>query len=337
MTIPARKPAAGFHEGELAVQHRAGVTRDASRLAGMLAPAQLGGGIARFLEDRTFAAITARDERGTLWISPLTGSAGFLDVASSTALDVHALPVEGDPLRHLSARQPVGLIVVEFAVRRRLRINGELSGRSSDGLRIDVEQAYGNCPQYIHRRHLHTVDVSPSGVEPVRRASALASEDVDLIGLSDTLLVGTTHPTRGNDASHRGGSPGFVRVQDGELWWPDYSGNNMFNTLGNIEADPETALLFCDFATGRTLHLSGRAVVEWTDPGAPGDDDHTGRRVRFTPRHVVAGRLLPVQADSVAAAPDNPPLTGRPAPLRRTSTETEPVAGKGAPVGTGLS
>lgn len=316
MATPARRSAAGFHEGELAVQHRAGVTRDASRLAGMLAPAQLGGGIARFLEDRTFAAITARDERGTLWISPLTGSPGFLDVASPTTLEVRALPVEGDPLRHLPARQPVGLIVVEFATRRRLRINGRLSGTDTDGLRIDVEQAYGNCPQYIQRRHLHTVDHPGHSVHPVRHASVLAPEDADLISRSDTLLVGTTHPTRGNDASHRGGSPGFVRVQDGQLWWPDYSGNNMFNTLGNIEADPETALLFCDFATGRTLHLSGNAAVEWTDPGAPGDDDHTGRRVRFTPRHLAAGRLLPVQADSVAAAPDNPPLTGRPASPR---------------------
>ncbi|MCX4919789.1 pyridoxamine 5'-phosphate oxidase family protein [Streptomyces sp. NBC_00687] len=316
MTVPADKSAAGFHEGELAVQHRAGVTRDASRLSGMLAPARLGGGIARFLEDRTFAAITARDEHGTLWISPLTGSAGFLDVTSPTTLDVRALPVEGDPLRHLPAGQPVGVIVVEFATRRRLRINGEMSGKGSNGLRIDVEQAYGNCPQYIQRRHLHAADLPTAGTEPVRHADTLAPDDVDLIGRSDTLLVGTTHPTRGNDASHRGGDPGFVRVQDGQLWWPDYSGNNMFNTLGNIEANPETALLFCDFTTARTLHLSGRAVVEWTDPGAPGDDDHTGRRVRFTPQHVVAGRLLPVRADSVSAAPDNPPLSGRVAPLR---------------------
>ncbi|MET7388930.1 pyridoxamine 5'-phosphate oxidase family protein [Streptomyces sp. NPDC005529] len=316
MATPARRSAAGFHEGELAVQHRAGVTRDASRLAGMLAPAQLGGGIARFLEDRTFAAITARDERGTLWISPLTGAPGFLDVASPTTLEVRALPVEGDPLRLLPARQPVGLIVVEFATRRRLRINGHLSGTDTDVLRIDVEQAYGNCPQYIQRRHLHSVGHPGHSAHPVRQASVLAPEDAELISRSDTLLVGTTHPTRGNDASHRGGSPGFVRVEDGQLWWPDYSGNNMFNTLGNIEADPETALLFCDFATGRTLHLSGSAAVEWTDPGAPGDDDHTGRRVRFTPRHLVAGQLLPVQADSVAAAPDNPPLTGGPASPR---------------------
>jgi predicted pyridoxine 5'-phosphate oxidase superfamily flavin-nucleotide-binding protein len=310
MTDPARNTTTGFHEGELAVQHQAGVAWGAARLSGMLAPAQLGGGVERFLADRTFAAITARDAHGELWISPLTGPPGFLHVASPAALDVRALPAEGDPLHHLPPHQPVGLIVVEFATRRRLRINGTLSGAGSDGLRVEVEQAYGNCPQYIQRRQLHPAPSLPSGAEPVRYGSTLAPDDIELIRRSDTFLIGTTHPTRGNDASHRGGSPGFVRVEDGGLWWPDYEGNNMFNTLGNLRSDPTAALLFCAFGTGRTLHLSGRAALEWIRPGVAGDDDRTGRRVHFAPRRVVAGRLLPLLADTVTASPDNPPLTG---------------------------
>jgi predicted pyridoxine 5'-phosphate oxidase superfamily flavin-nucleotide-binding protein len=322
MDDPGRDTAAGFHEGELSVQRRAGVARDAARLTGMLAPAQLGGGVTRFLAERSFAAITARDPDGTLWTSPLAGPPGFLHVASPTALDVRALPAEGDPLHDAPVPQPVGLIVVGFATRRRLRVNGTLSRADGDGLRdgqrdglrIDVEQAFGNCPQYIQGRHLHAAGLrTAGGAEPVRHSSTLNGEDAGLIARSDTFLIGTSHPTRGNDASHRGGPPGFVRVEDGRLWWPDYWGNNMFNTLGNIQADPAAALLFCDFATGRTLHLSGDASVEWTDPGVPGDDDRTGRRVHFTPRHLVSGRLLPLQADSVTPARDNPPLTDRPA------------------------
>ncbi len=310
MTDPARTDTAGFHEGELAVQRRAGVSRDAARLSGMVAPARLGAGVARFLAERTFAAITARDPDGTLWLSPLTGPPGFLRADSPTALAVRTSPVGGDPLRGLAADQAVGLIAVEFATRRRLRVNGTLSDAGNDGLRVDVEQAYGNCPRYIQVRHLHSAPGTPGNATPVRRGTDLAPDDVDLIRRSDTFLLGTTHPTRGNDASHRGGAPGFVRVEDGRLWFPDYSGNNMFNTLGNLRTDPDAALLFCDFATGRTLHLSGRAEVEWTSPGVPGDDDRTGRRVHFTPRHVLAGRLLPLRAASAAApAPDHPPLT----------------------------
>jgi uncharacterized protein len=213
------------------------------------------------------------------------------------------------PLQHLTVHQPVGLIVVEFATRRRLRINGTLSDTGSDRLRIDVEQAYGNCPQYIQNRQLHTAPASARSAEPVRHGHTLTQDDIDLVRRADTFLIGTTHPTRGNDSSHRGGPPGFVRVEDGQLWWPDYWGNNMFNTLGNLQADPAAALLFCDFTTGHTLHLSGQATLEWTGTGIPGDDDRTGRRVHFTPEQLVAGRLLSLQADSVTAAPDNPPLT----------------------------
>lgn len=305
----------GFHEGELAVQRRAGVSEDAARLSAMVAPTPLGTGMARFLAERTFAALTARDAGGTLRTSPLTGPPGFLHVESATAITARTSPPEGDPLRDLPADQPAGLIAIEFAIRRRLRLNGTLSHTGDQGLRVDVEQAFGNCPQYIQARLLRRATTAVPGAAQVRRGSNLAPDDVALIRRSDTFFVGTTHPSRGNDASHRGGAPGFVRVEDGRLWWPDYSGNNMFTTLGNIHADPSAALLFCDFTTGRTLHLSGRAEVEWTDHGTPGDDDQTGRRVRFTPCHVVAGRLLPLRADSASPSPHNPPLTAH----RRTA------------------
>jgi predicted pyridoxine 5'-phosphate oxidase superfamily flavin-nucleotide-binding protein len=312
MTIQAYETPTVFHEGELAMQRQAGVAEDAARLTGMLAPARLSEGMNWFLAERSFAAVTARDADGTLWISTLAGPPGFLQVASPTTLDVRARPAEGDPLQHLAVRQPVGLIVVEFATRRRLRFNGTLFAAGPDGLRVEVEQAYGNCPQYIQRRHLQATPLAAPGGDPVRRGSMLTPDDAELIGRSDTFLIGTTHPTCGNDASHRGGPRGFVRVEDGQLWWPDYVGNNLFNTLGNLTVDPTTALLFCDFATGRTLHLSGRAALEWTRVDVPGDDDRTGRRVRFLPKQLVAGPLLPLRAEAVTAAPDNPPLTERP-------------------------
>ncbi|MFL4901830.1 pyridoxamine 5'-phosphate oxidase family protein [Streptomyces sp. MMS24-I2-30] len=146
MTDPARTTPAGFHGGELTVQRRAGVAREAARLSGMLAPAQLRGGVARFLAEQTFASLAARDLHGTLWVSPLTGPPGFLQVTSPAGLDMRAVPVENDPLHHLSASQQVGLIVIDFAIRRRLRISGTLSATGSDGLDVDVKQAYGNCP-----------------------------------------------------------------------------------------------------------------------------------------------------------------------------------------------
>jgi predicted pyridoxine 5'-phosphate oxidase superfamily flavin-nucleotide-binding protein len=299
---------AGFHDGELAVQQRAGVEFDAARLEGMLAPARLDGGAAKFLAQREFAVLTARDDEGLLWTSPLLGPAGFLD-AHGTALDVHAAPLPGDPLHGLPEDQPAGLIAIEFAIRRRLRVNGTLRSSDATGLRIDAEQAYGNCPSYIQQRHL---DVRPDRsvqTSSAARGHSLTGEQKALIENSDTFFLGTTHPDRGADTSHKGGQPGFVRVDGSDLWWPDYAGNNMFNSMGNIAVDPEASLLFVDFATGVTLHLSGTATVEWTAPGVPGDDDLTGRRVRFHPDHTVMATPLPLRTTAAVPSPHNPELS----------------------------
>jgi uncharacterized protein len=299
----------GFHDGELAVQSRAGVTALAARLAGMLEPTELGGGIARFLTDRTFAALTARDAAGRLWISPVTGPPGFLDVGSVTELIVNARPMAPDPLADLPSDQAVGLVVIDFATHRRIRINGTVIAVRPEGLRIEVEQAYGNCPQFIQQRQLRPRPAAIGAPGPGRRGAGLTPSDVVLIRRADTFFIGTSHPSRGADASHRGGPPGFVRVEDGALWWPDYSGNNMFNSLGNLAVDASSALLFTDFVTGDTLHLSGRATLEWITPGETGDDDDTGRRVRFSPEVVASGHRLPMQASPAIAYPHNPPLT----------------------------
>ena len=295
-----------FHSGELDVQRRAGVAGDAARLAGMLEPAHLDGGPAKFLSQRTLAALTGRDRAGSLWISPLLGPPGFLD-GHGTTLDVHAAPPETDPLHQLPVGQPVGLLTVEFAIRRRMRVNGTLTEVGPERLVIDVEQAFGNCPSYIQQR---VVEPTPgrAAVAKAVESDGLDSAQRAMIRAADTFFLGTAHPTRGADASHKGGRPGFVRLDGDELWWPDYAGNNMFNSMGNIAVNPEAALLFVDFATGRTLHLSGRAELDWLAPGAPGDDGNTGRRVRFHPDRVVTAPALPLRANGVNPSPYNPTL-----------------------------
>jgi predicted pyridoxine 5'-phosphate oxidase superfamily flavin-nucleotide-binding protein len=288
---------AGFHEGELSVQHRAGVSHEAARLEGMLGPAHLDGGAARFLARRELALLTGRDRDGLLWTSPLVGPPGFLDAHGRT-LSVHVAPPAGDPLHGLPSGGPVAVLAIDLAIRRRLRVNGTLTAAGDDGLEIAADQVFGNCPSYIRQRHLEPgparTTVSPPTV------AERGTLDRALIERADTFFLGTAHPTRGADTSHRGGPPGFVRADGPDLWWPDYPGNNMFNSLGNLTADAVAALLFVDFTTGTTLHLSGTAAVEWTTPGVPGDDGGTGRRVRFHPAHTVTTSAFPLRA------PDGP-------------------------------
>jgi predicted pyridoxine 5'-phosphate oxidase superfamily flavin-nucleotide-binding protein len=327
-TTPAGAPAAeadaGFHAGELAVQQRAGVQAEAARLAGMLQPVKLGGGIGAFLADRTFAVITARDAAGRLWTSPLSGPPGFLKAADAATLAISFRFPDGDPLHGLRAGQKAGLVIVEFAARRRVRINGTLAAAGDDRLEIKVEQGYGNCPQYINQRLLApaapgvgaagagaAVQPGQQGHGDVRRAVALSPADVALIRAADTFFLGTANPERGSDASHRAGRPGFVRVDSDQVWWPDYPGNKLFNSFGNLAVNPEAALLFPDFGTGRALYLSGTAEVDWNAGGKPGDDGHTGRRAVFTLRRLVAGSLLSSrQVGGSRPYPLTPPITG---------------------------
>ena len=272
----------GFHEGELAVQREAGVQAQASRLRGMLDPADLSGGAAVFLSRQGFAALTARDREGVLWTSPLAAAPGFLQ-GHDEVLQIAALPRDGDPLRGLPVGQQVGLIAIDFAARRRMRINGTVAAADNGGLLVHVDQAYGNCPQYIHRHDVDASVLAPAGASGFEHGKALTPAAQALVAGADTFFLGTTHPTRGNDASHRGGPPGFVRVTSAtQLWWPDYPGNNMFTSFGNLAVDDAAAVLVPDFTTGTSLQLSGRAAVEWVPPGSAGDDGGTGRRVRFT-------------------------------------------------------
>ncbi|ODU01230.1 MAG: pyridoxamine 5'-phosphate oxidase [Pseudonocardia sp. SCN 72-86] len=298
----------GFHAGEIAVQERAGLRAEANRLVGMLAPAVLNAGIQRFLAGQTFVAFSARDADGRLWVTALTGPAGFVAVAGLTSLHVDGGPDPDGPLADLAPGQPFGMLAIDLVKRRRLRINGDVTSVDGGGLTLEIDQAYGNCPQYIQQRALVPRASASTDAGAVRRGTTLDGADTTLIRRSDTLFLGTTHPERGNDASHRGGPVGFVRVvDDTHLWWPDYPGNNMFNSFGNLQIDPTAALVFIDFVTGETVHLSGTAELQWID-GA-GDDGDTGRRVRFTIEQVASGARLPVGAAEVGAYPMNPPLT----------------------------
>ena len=70
------------------------------------------------------------------------------------------------------------------------------------------------------------------------------------------------------DCSFKGGAPGFVRVTaDGEIAFPDYDGNGMFKSLGNLLVNPNVGLLFIDLhERPRRLRVNGSATVSRDDP-----------------------------------------------------------------------
>ena len=279
----------GFHEGELLVQRRAGVADEAQRLAGMVASPRLSGGMSRFVAERELVFITATDDDGTLWTSPVFGPRGFCRGDGAT-LTIAGAVADGDPLEGLPAGRSLGVLLVDFARRRRLRVNGIVTRAGAGGLEVSVEQAFGNCPRYIHPHH---VGAGRARAGVTRRRAELEPEHIAQIVRADTFVLGTIHPDRGADTSHRGGEPGFVRWVDGELWWPDYPGNNLFNSIGNLVVNPAASLLFLDDEHGTRVQLSGRGVVEWIPDSGPHADGETGRRIRFVPEEIAVSGQCP--------------------------------------------
>jgi uncharacterized protein len=161
----------------------------------------------------------------------------------------------------------VGLLVPDLAARRRMRINGRIAAGEAGTMVVRAEQVYANCPQYIQPRE-SGAEARLSGGPAVTRGRSLSERQRDVIRRADTFLIATANPAEGLDASHRGGPPGFVEVAGDTLSWPDYAGNAMFNTLGNIALYPRAGIVVPDFQTGAVLQLAGTAVIEWT--GQPG-------------------------------------------------------------------
>jgi predicted pyridoxine 5'-phosphate oxidase superfamily flavin-nucleotide-binding protein len=291
----------GFHAGELSVQERAGVREQAAKIGGSIHHAVPPAAKA-FLEQRRFVVLATSDPTGRPWASIVTGPPGFASAPEPLELRIDASPVHGDPLRgNLAGSRFAGLLAIDLATRRRMRVNGRLERSVEGAIVIRVEQAYSNCPKYIQRRAVERKEPEGSA-RWVRRGGILTEEQRSWLRRADTFFIATVNPEDGADASHRGGMPGFLRMEDNRLVWPDYAGNMMYNTLGNIAVHPRAGLIVPDFSTGAVLQLTGRAAILWSGGGMAGAD----RRVELEVEDVVeiAG-VLPA-ADAVDYSPFNP-------------------------------
>ena len=162
-------------------------------------------------------------------------------------------------------------------MRRRNRLTGSLIRYDDQVMEVQVRQTFGNCPKYIQAREV--VSGSAIGNEneehPVHELEQLDERSRSIINAADHFFIATTYvvsdesasvddPAQGTDVSHRGGKPGFVRIDDdAALTFPDFTGNYHFNTLGNIQLNPRAGLLFIDFASGDLLFLSCVAKIIW--------------------------------------------------------------------------
>ncbi|GAB3684171.1 FAD-binding oxidoreductase [Salinisphaera aquimarina] len=258
-----------FHTGETYAQQQAGVGDDPEASARQSIRGYLPEQHRAFHTSLPFIIAAARDDQGQPWATILAGPEGFVTSPDPRTLLIDTSVFSGDALDGaLGADVDLGLLGIELASRRRNRVNGRVKRHDSGAITLAVDQTFGNCPQYIRQREWrHVVQSSPG---TPRRGCRLTADQCRWITSADTFFIASGYrgegesPMFGMDASHRGGEPGFVQVENNRhLVFPDYAGNHYFNTLGNLVLDPRAGLLFVDFEQGSLLQLAVRTTIDW--------------------------------------------------------------------------
>ncbi|WP_414444593.1 pyridoxamine 5'-phosphate oxidase family protein [Burkholderia sp. 22PA0106] len=267
--------ASPFHEGELAVQERVGVREKMAVTGRQVVREYLTGQHREFFGLLPYIFVGSVDAQGRPWASILLGHTGFLDAVDAHTVAVQARPLHGDPLAdNLRLGAEIAMLGVQLHTRRRNRFFGTISALDTDTFTVAVRQTLGICPQYIQGREptFHR-DPLQAAATPVHRQPRLDAPVRAIIERADTYFVASSNlqegagVARGADVSHRGGRPGFVRVDDdATLTAPEFVGNFIFNTLGNWQLDNRAGLLFIDFEHGDLVYLAARAEIIWDGP-----------------------------------------------------------------------
>lgn len=313
--LPGWPEGSPWHAGEQAMQSRVGV-RDRMEMAGRrvlrdFMPEQH----REFFTQLPTLLVGSLDAERRPWASIMVGRPGFIGSPDPRLLAIDAAPLPGDPLaQNLKVDAPLGLLGLQPETRRRNRANGRVISTDAGGFVVQVNQSFGNCPQYIQARQPFFVDREEMAPAAHAETALLSQGAADLIRSADTFFIATAaagadghDPVHGVDVSHRGGRPGFVKLTEEEgrtvLTVPDFSGNNFFNTLGNIAANPRAGLLFIDYAAGNVLSLTGSAGVVWDGPELDGFEGAL-RLMRFgIERGVWLEDVLPLRWSAPAYAP----------------------------------
>lgn len=282
--------ASEWHEGEKAIHKRAHLNfREDNPTSPFLTP------WAAYQVSRwPLMAIGTLDENDRPWCTvwgtgepPLSQQVAQSVIAIKSNVDATFDPVveaiwkgkdDGEIVREEGKGRLVSGLSINLEERGRVKLAGRLiagaltadegskrqgnEGKSgSIQLVAKIDQSLGNCPKYLNKKI-----ITSSTPEPVLLSDSphLTQQALNLIERADMFFVASAHEHEDMDANHRGGPQGFIRVeqpQDPEeastLVWPEYSGNNLYQTLGNLEATPRAGLVIPDFETGDVLYLTG--------------------------------------------------------------------------------
>ncbi|TAK76389.1 MAG: pyridoxamine 5'-phosphate oxidase family protein [Dehalococcoidia bacterium] len=236
-----------YHAGQIEVQAEANSRDLADRMAHWVGPA------GKFAEQADLLLFAAPDEAGVLQFVVVSGKAPLV----SAGADAIHIPSARAPLFRDGA---YGALAINLGEARRVRLNGRMRLDPAGGA-LEVEEAFTLCRKYLTRStplRPDGVHVGPEGSEPVRLDDGWVRRIVEG---ADTSFLASTAPGGEPDVAHRGGPAGFLNldVSKRQLSWPEYVGDGVFKSAGNVRATGRMTLLVPDFETGDAVAIVGRA------------------------------------------------------------------------------
>ncbi|SPJ75851.1 related to oxidoreductase, FAD-binding [Fusarium torulosum] len=274
----------GWHEGELAMHQQLKVPKRGNPTFPGLA-AHYG---MRVMQS-SLVALGTLDNEGRPWTTVWGGERAFARpvaegvLAFNSSVDTRHDPVfralwygiDDEGVRQGAINRPNGGegkgmagLSIDLETRDRVKLVGNmLAGATVDEgkavqMAMAVTESLGNCPKYLNKK-----DIIPNTMTPelVSDKLPLSQEALDLIAAADMFFLSSTNGVT-MDTNHRGGSPGFMRViknekDELELIYPEFSGNRLYQTLGNFKVNPLVGLVIPDYNTADVLYITGSASI----------------------------------------------------------------------------
>jgi hypothetical protein len=242
-------PPLRYHEGQIAVQQEAKTTQIAERLAHWVGP------IAEFAQISDLFLFAISDPEQILRFTVLSGKPPLMKTRKGSEI---RLQFPSDRAPRITTPTLCGGLAIHLGQARRVRTNGRLIPMA-EGVDLEAHETFTLCRKYMapslaldDRPHL-----GPVAREP------LAFDDPwipDLLARAETSFLASISPQGGPDVAHRGGPPGFIKldVSARRLTWIEYVGDGVFKSAGNVRATGSMTLLIPDFENGDGVELIGR-------------------------------------------------------------------------------
>ena len=299
-----------FHEGEKSFHKSLGIEDRMDELGKRIMRNYMPDQHREFFAQLPMIHICVLDENDHPCAILRTGKPGFIASPDEYTLTINSEPLAGEPQNlQLGQGSKISIVGVEFATRRRNRLNATITSNDNGKLEMRVDQSFGNCPKYIQIRNMFP----PKDTQ--KETVIFTSNEIDetsrkIISSVDTLFIASRSPVindepkNGVDINHRGGNPGFIQILDDQtIQFPDYLGNNMFNTFGNIVGDPRVSLQLVDFENATLLNIKGKAEIITLDGKFDGNPD-MGRRVKIRIEQItIAKDVLPFNPEFISWSP----------------------------------